>query len=186
MSFYSKCYGSFVLEVLTVPIAYHVIILHHTLRGPCSEARVLLPAAVACRPCPPYPCYLGNELAEFLYPKAYPVEQELGKWTGRVLVLGSRSDRAGAREMDWPDDLVEGANSGTNLGDLAERANSGTNLGDLAERANSSTNLGDLTEGANSGTNLGDLAKRSNSGTNLGDLAERASSLFAEAYTICV
>ncbi|RZR93488.1 hypothetical protein BHM03_00022003, partial [Ensete ventricosum] len=48
--------GRFVPEVLTIPIAYHAIVLHHTFRDPCSETRVLLPAVVACRSCPLYPC----------------------------------------------------------------------------------------------------------------------------------
>ncbi|RWV99163.1 hypothetical protein GW17_00037948 [Ensete ventricosum] len=48
--------GRFVPEVLTIPIAYHAIVLHHTFRGPCNETHVLLPVVVACRPCPPYPC----------------------------------------------------------------------------------------------------------------------------------
>ncbi|RWW76488.1 hypothetical protein BHE74_00015421 [Ensete ventricosum] len=63
MSFYSKGYGSFILEVLTVPIAYHAIVLRHTLHGPCSEAHILLPTAMAYRPCPPYLCYIDRMIA---------------------------------------------------------------------------------------------------------------------------
>ncbi|RWW66151.1 hypothetical protein BHE74_00026495 [Ensete ventricosum] len=68
MSFYSECYRSFVPEVFTAPIAYHVVILHHTVRGPCSETRVLLAATVACRPCPPYPCQVGHTIDDSSMP----------------------------------------------------------------------------------------------------------------------
>ncbi|RZR79006.1 hypothetical protein BHM03_00004570 [Ensete ventricosum] len=42
--FYSNDHGAFVLEALILLIAYHVVALHHAVRGPCGKARVVLPA----------------------------------------------------------------------------------------------------------------------------------------------
>ncbi|RWW36633.1 hypothetical protein BHE74_00058330, partial [Ensete ventricosum] len=53
-------YGAFVPEALILPIAYHAAALHHAVRGPCGEARVVLLATGACRPCPPYLCQVGR------------------------------------------------------------------------------------------------------------------------------
>ncbi|RWV90300.1 hypothetical protein GW17_00047511 [Ensete ventricosum] len=61
MSFYSGSYRSFILEIFTVSIAYHVIVLLHTIRGPCSEARVLPATVVACQP---YPCQVDRTIAD--------------------------------------------------------------------------------------------------------------------------
>ncbi|RWW18521.1 hypothetical protein GW17_00017488 [Ensete ventricosum] len=60
-SFYSGCYRSFVLEIFTTFIAYHVVVLLHTVRGPCSETRVLPAPAVAYRP---YPCQVDCTIAD--------------------------------------------------------------------------------------------------------------------------
>ncbi|RWW90181.1 hypothetical protein BHE74_00000668 [Ensete ventricosum] len=147
--FYSKCYKTFVPKVLSVLVAHHAIVFRRSLRGPCSEARVVFPAVGACRPCP-------------LYPEGANLGINLGDLAERV----NSGTHLG--------DLAERTNSGTNLGDLAERVNLGTNLGDLIERVNSVTNLGDLAKRANSGTNLGDLAERANSGTNLGELKHKS------------
>ncbi|RRT78617.1 hypothetical protein B296_00007194 [Ensete ventricosum] len=58
MSFYSECYKTFVPEIFTASIAYHVVVLLHTISGPRSEVRVLPAAVVACRS---YPCkFLWN------------------------------------------------------------------------------------------------------------------------------
>ncbi|RRT67712.1 hypothetical protein B296_00028758 [Ensete ventricosum] len=91
----------------------------------------------------------------------YPTEQELGGWTGREGELEHKSWRF-SRENELGHKswgFSRGVNSGTNPGDLAEGVNSGTNPGDLAERANSSTNPRDLVERANSGINPGYLAE---------------------------
>ncbi|RRT52134.1 hypothetical protein B296_00007037 [Ensete ventricosum] len=56
MSFYNECYRSFVPEIFIASMAYHAVVLLHTVRGPCSEAHALPAAAVACRP---YPCQVG-------------------------------------------------------------------------------------------------------------------------------
>ncbi|RZR94035.1 hypothetical protein BHM03_00022637 [Ensete ventricosum] len=53
-------YEAFVPEVLTVSVAYHVVVLRRSLRGPCGEARVVLPASGECRPCSPYPCQVSR------------------------------------------------------------------------------------------------------------------------------
>ncbi|RRT72205.1 hypothetical protein B296_00024238 [Ensete ventricosum] len=67
-SFYSECYKSFVPEIFTASISYHVVILLHTIGGPCSEARVLLAAAVACRPYPLYPCQVDRMIVDSSMP----------------------------------------------------------------------------------------------------------------------
>ncbi|RZS16834.1 hypothetical protein BHM03_00048887 [Ensete ventricosum] len=59
LSFYSGCYRSFVLEIFTASMAYHAVVLLHTVRGPWGEACVLPTAAVACRP---YPCQVGHTI----------------------------------------------------------------------------------------------------------------------------
>ncbi|RRT64593.1 hypothetical protein B296_00016279, partial [Ensete ventricosum] len=178
-SFYSKCYGSFVPEVLTVLIAYHVIVLHHTLRGPCSEWGQIGPKSQLDR----------AGVREMSRPEGKFRHNlvDLAERANSGINLGDLAERANS-DIN-PSDLVERMNLGINLDDSTERANSGTNLGDLAERVNLGSNFGDLAERVNSGTNLGDSAKRAssstnprglaervNSGTNLGDLAERANS----------
>ncbi|RZS23979.1 hypothetical protein BHM03_00056996 [Ensete ventricosum] len=60
MSFYNECYRSFIPEIFTASIAYHVIVLLHTISGPRSEALVLPAAVVACRP---YPCQVDRTIA---------------------------------------------------------------------------------------------------------------------------
>ncbi|RWW16200.1 hypothetical protein GW17_00019927 [Ensete ventricosum] len=60
MGFYSKGYEAFVPEVLTAPVAYHVIILRRNLYGPCDEGRGVLPAIGERRSFPPYPCQFGR------------------------------------------------------------------------------------------------------------------------------
>ncbi|RWW63142.1 hypothetical protein BHE74_00029696 [Ensete ventricosum] len=64
-SFYSGCYRSFVTGIFTASIAYHVVVLLHTVRGPCSEADVLLVTTVACRP---YPCQVGRIIVDSSMP----------------------------------------------------------------------------------------------------------------------
>ncbi|RRT74193.1 hypothetical protein B296_00013646 [Ensete ventricosum] len=59
-SFYSGCYKSFVPEIFNASMAYHAVVLLHTVRGPCSEVYVLPTAAVACRS---YPCQVGHTIA---------------------------------------------------------------------------------------------------------------------------
>ncbi|RWW21220.1 hypothetical protein GW17_00014633 [Ensete ventricosum] len=58
--FYSNSYGISVTEALILFIAYHTAAPHHTVRGPCGEARAVLPTVAGCRPCPPYPCQVGR------------------------------------------------------------------------------------------------------------------------------
>ncbi|RRT37388.1 hypothetical protein B296_00015663 [Ensete ventricosum] len=64
-SFYSECYRSFIYEIFTASIAYHAIVLLHTVRGPCSEAHVLPAVAVACQS---YPCQVGRTIADSSMP----------------------------------------------------------------------------------------------------------------------
>ncbi|RWW42535.1 hypothetical protein BHE74_00051913 [Ensete ventricosum] len=56
-SFYSGYYRSFIPEIFNASMAYHAVVLLHTVRGPCSEVRVLPTAAMACRP---YPCQVDR------------------------------------------------------------------------------------------------------------------------------
>ncbi|RRT43403.1 hypothetical protein B296_00051631, partial [Ensete ventricosum] len=49
-SFYNRCYRSFILEILIASMAYHAVVLLHTVRGPYSEVCALPAAAMACRP----------------------------------------------------------------------------------------------------------------------------------------
>ncbi|RRT53792.1 hypothetical protein B296_00033433 [Ensete ventricosum] len=74
-SFYSGCYRSFVPEIFTASITYHVIVLLHTVRGPCSEARVLHVAVVACRP---YLCQVDHTITNSFMPMS-----------GRLCCVGS-------------------------------------------------------------------------------------------------
>ncbi|RRT65680.1 hypothetical protein B296_00010775 [Ensete ventricosum] len=64
-SFYSEYYRSFVLEIFTASIAYHAVILLHTVHGPCSEVHILPTAAVVCRP---YSCQVGRKIADSSMP----------------------------------------------------------------------------------------------------------------------
>ncbi|RRT65215.1 hypothetical protein B296_00020638, partial [Ensete ventricosum] len=48
-SFSSGCYKSFIPEIFTASIAYHAVVLLHTVCDPCSEMRVLPVAVVVCR-----------------------------------------------------------------------------------------------------------------------------------------
>ncbi|RWV92403.1 hypothetical protein GW17_00045228 [Ensete ventricosum] len=64
-SFYSGCYRSFIPEIFTASITYHVIVLLHTVRGPCSEARDLPVAAVTCQP---YLCQVDRTIANSFMP----------------------------------------------------------------------------------------------------------------------
>ncbi|RWV91890.1 hypothetical protein GW17_00045787, partial [Ensete ventricosum] len=59
MSFYNECYRTFVPEIFTASIAYHVVVLLHTISGPRSEVRVLFAAVMACRP---YPCQVSRKI----------------------------------------------------------------------------------------------------------------------------
>ncbi|RWW65858.1 hypothetical protein BHE74_00026805, partial [Ensete ventricosum] len=170
--FYSNSYGISVTEALILFIAYHTAAPHHTVRGPCGEARAVLPTVAGCRPCPPYPCQVGRMTfgPSMLMP-------------GRLRHIGSATS-TGLLPSRHPGDLAERVTSGIDPGDLAERVTSGIDPGDLAERVNSGTDLGDLAEGASSDTNPGDLAERVDSGTNLGDLVERV--LVSDAPGMCI
>ncbi|RRT35276.1 hypothetical protein B296_00047108 [Ensete ventricosum] len=64
IGFYSKGYEVSVHEILTASVAYHVIVLHHSLHGPYGEARDVLPATGERRSCPPYPCQVGRTTAD--------------------------------------------------------------------------------------------------------------------------
>ncbi|RZS25838.1 hypothetical protein BHM03_00059097 [Ensete ventricosum] len=61
MSFYSGCYRSFIPEIFTTSIAYHVVVHLHTVHDPCSKACILPATAVACRP---YPCEVDRTIAD--------------------------------------------------------------------------------------------------------------------------
>ncbi|RZS22985.1 hypothetical protein BHM03_00055826 [Ensete ventricosum] len=65
MSFYSGCYKSFVPKIFIAFIAYHAVVLLHTVRRPCSEARVLPVTVVACRP---YLCQVGRTIVDSSMP----------------------------------------------------------------------------------------------------------------------
>ncbi|RRT81274.1 hypothetical protein B296_00001056 [Ensete ventricosum] len=193
--FYSNGYGAPVPEVLTVPVAYHAIVLRRNLRGPRGEVRDVLPAIEERRPCPPYLCQVGRMTAD---PPILVSGRAQSRRVGHVVGPAVRGRRDGPILGTNPEDLVERLILGTNLRDLAkepisgtnprglaEKVISGTNLGDLAEEPISdtnprdfieepisSTNPRDLAEKVTSGTNLGDLAEEPISGTNLGDFAE--------------
>ncbi|RRT65739.1 hypothetical protein B296_00001117 [Ensete ventricosum] len=62
--FYSKCFEASIPEVLTAHVAYHVVVLRCSLRGPCCEARDVLPAIGERRSCPPYPCQVDRTTAD--------------------------------------------------------------------------------------------------------------------------
>ncbi|RRT35716.1 hypothetical protein B296_00028373 [Ensete ventricosum] len=55
----------FVPEIFIASIAYHAVILLHTVRGPCSETRVLSVATVVCRP---YLCQVDRTIANSSMP----------------------------------------------------------------------------------------------------------------------
>ncbi|RZR78513.1 hypothetical protein BHM03_00003908 [Ensete ventricosum] len=59
MSFYNGCYMSFIPEIFIALMAYHAVVLFHTVHGPYSEACALLAAAVACRS---YPCQVNRTI----------------------------------------------------------------------------------------------------------------------------
>ncbi|RRT40721.1 hypothetical protein B296_00037304, partial [Ensete ventricosum] len=183
-------YEASVPEVLTVPVAYHAVVLHYSLHGPCGEARDVLPATGERRSCPPYPCQVGRTTADppmlvsgrlqlrrvghVVGPAIRGREDVAARSTSRVTSGANPGDLAERVILGTnPVDLAERVISGTDPGDLSERMISNTNLGDLAERVVPDTNLGDLTERMISGTNLRDLVERVISGTSLGDLAER-------------
>ncbi|RRT61989.1 hypothetical protein B296_00024918 [Ensete ventricosum] len=115
-------YKASVPEVLTVPVAYHAVVIRRSLRGPCGEARDVLPATRERRSCPPYPYQIGRMTAD----PPMRLCQASFNHVGSVTSLGQLS--GGART-----DLVERPISGTNHGDLAEKVISDTNPGDLAE-----------------------------------------------------
>ncbi|RWW17784.1 hypothetical protein GW17_00018269 [Ensete ventricosum] len=64
-SFYSGCYRLSVPKIFTASIAYHAVIILHTVRGPCNETRVLSAAAVVCRP---YLCHVDRTIADSSMP----------------------------------------------------------------------------------------------------------------------
>ncbi|RWW56948.1 hypothetical protein BHE74_00036289 [Ensete ventricosum] len=86
-SFYSECYRSFIYEIFTASIAYHAIVLLHTVCGPCSEACVLPAVAVACQS---YPCQVGRTIAD----SSMPVPGRL-RCIGSVMLEISSSKSAG-------------------------------------------------------------------------------------------
>ncbi|RWW87104.1 hypothetical protein BHE74_00004082 [Ensete ventricosum] len=53
-------YRSFVPEIFIAFMAYHAVILLHTICGPCNEVRALPAAVVTCRP---YSCQVGRTIA---------------------------------------------------------------------------------------------------------------------------
>ncbi|RRT58946.1 hypothetical protein B296_00028448 [Ensete ventricosum] len=61
-AFIVKGYETSVPEVLTLPVAYHAVVLRRSLRGPYGEARVVLPAIGERRPCSPYPCQVDRTM----------------------------------------------------------------------------------------------------------------------------
>ncbi|RWW37164.1 hypothetical protein BHE74_00057758 [Ensete ventricosum] len=62
--FYSNGYGAPVPEVLTAPVAYHVVVLRRSFRGPRDEVRGVPPATGEGRSCPPYLCQVGRMTAD--------------------------------------------------------------------------------------------------------------------------
>ncbi|RRT77706.1 hypothetical protein B296_00003170 [Ensete ventricosum] len=61
----SAGWPSFVPEIFTASIAYHAVVLLHTVRSPCSEVRVLPVAVVVCRP---YLCQVGRTIRDSSMP----------------------------------------------------------------------------------------------------------------------
>ncbi|RWW23883.1 hypothetical protein GW17_00011843, partial [Ensete ventricosum] len=195
--FYSKVYEVSVPEVLTTSVAYHAIVLHRSLRGPCGEGRDVLPATGERRSCPPYPCQVGRTTAD-------PPMLVSGRLQSRRVdhVVGptvrGRRDvavkstfvmscqvvaRAGwsltrtSVPGRWPNRIRA---QGLTRGEARELTLAILPRGDLGCKSwrfgrgvVSDANLGDLAEGPISGTNPRDLAEKVISGTNPGDLAER-------------
>ncbi|RZR73876.1 hypothetical protein BHM03_00029162 [Ensete ventricosum] len=62
--FYSNGYGAPVPEVLTAPVAYHVVVLRRSFRGSRDEVRGVPPATGEGRSCPPYLCQVGRMTAD--------------------------------------------------------------------------------------------------------------------------
>ncbi|RWW44510.1 hypothetical protein BHE74_00049718 [Ensete ventricosum] len=172
-AFIVKGYEASVPEVLTVPIAYHAVVLRRTLRGPCDETSVVLPATGERQPCSSYPFQVDRTTVgpPMLVSSRLQSRRQANCPGARGHGSQGFGRESDLRHKSW--DSTERVTSSTDPGDLAERAISGTNLGDLAERVISGTNPEDLVEGVISSINLGDLAKRGISGTNPGDLAER-------------
>ncbi|RWW63464.1 hypothetical protein BHE74_00029349, partial [Ensete ventricosum] len=181
--FYSNGYGAPVPEVLTVPVAYHAVVLRHSLRGPRGEVRGVLPATEEHRPCPPYLCQVGHMTAD---PPILVSGRAQSRRVGHVVGPAIRGRRDVAtrstfvisfppREdlLEAPNlDLAEGPILGINPGDLAERLISGTNLRDLAKELISGINPRGLAKKVISGTNPGDFAEELISGTNPGYFIE--------------
>ncbi|RRT53823.1 hypothetical protein B296_00031583 [Ensete ventricosum] len=184
--FYSNGYGASVPEVLTTPVAYHVVVLRRSFCGPRGEVCGVPPATGEGRSCPLYLCRVDRMMAN---PPMLVSGRAQSHRVGHVVGLAVRGCRDVAVRstfvISFPlsrEDLLEAPNlgaedevlviSGVNSGDLAEKVTSGTNLGDLTEQPISGTNLKDSTEELISSTNPEDLTERVNSGTNLRDLAE--------------
>ncbi|RRT84629.1 hypothetical protein B296_00004695 [Ensete ventricosum] len=57
-------YGAPVPEVLTTPVAYHVVVLRRSFRGPCGEVRGVPPVTGKVGLAPPYLCQVGRMTAD--------------------------------------------------------------------------------------------------------------------------
>ncbi|RWV80015.1 hypothetical protein GW17_00058768, partial [Ensete ventricosum] len=176
-----------------------ISLLLHFLRGPCDEARSVLPATGERRSCPPYPCQVDRTTA---YPPMLVSGRLQSRRVGHVVgpaVRGHEDVAARStsvisfhppkkiflrllirvskmRSCNEPSGRSEGRlvfDPDEHPGDLSERMISDTNLEDLAERVVPDTNPRDLAERVISGTNLRDLVERVISGTSPGDLVER-------------
>ncbi|RWW75539.1 hypothetical protein BHE74_00016427 [Ensete ventricosum] len=110
--FYSNGYGAPVPEVLTVPVAYHAVILRHSFRGPCgvisgANSGDLVENVTS-----------GTNLGDL---DEEPMSGTNPEDFVEELISGTN-----------PGDLVERVISGTNLGDLVEEPISGMNPEDFA------------------------------------------------------
>ncbi|RWW39862.1 hypothetical protein BHE74_00054764 [Ensete ventricosum] len=60
MGFYSNGYGASVPEVFTAHVAYHVVVLRRSFRGPRGEVCGVPLATGEGRSCPPYLCQVSR------------------------------------------------------------------------------------------------------------------------------
>ncbi|RRT51316.1 hypothetical protein B296_00021270 [Ensete ventricosum] len=186
--FYSNGYGAPVPEVLTAPVAYHVVVLRRGFRGPRGVISGVNSGDLAEKVTSGTNLEdLAEELISGTNPGDFVEELIFGTNPGdsaeKVISginLGDLAEEpiSGANPGDFAEELISGTNPEdlaekvTSGGDLAEEPISGTNPGDFVEGLISGTNLVDLVEEPISDTNLGDLVEKVTSGTNPGDLAE--------------
>ncbi|RWW46817.1 hypothetical protein BHE74_00047233 [Ensete ventricosum] len=120
MSFYTGYYRSFVSEIFNASMAYHAVVLLHTVRGLYSDVRVLPTTAVACRP---YPCQVGRTTTSSTIPMSGrfccvgSTTLEIWSWT-RVWGRDSQSRKSIRPSRGSGNELVEFKYSTADLTEL--------------------------------------------------------------------